>query len=79
MTAFGIYFKEIKSNFGGGKSYQKVIVLEKKQDNLIKTDSLLRSDTLTIIYENAEFVYYKDKANTKSIRKDLILGELLLK
>lgn len=76
---FSIYFKEIRPNFGGGKGYNKVLILKEKKDNLIKTDSLNRTDTLNIIYENDHFLYFKYLNTTKSLQKDLIEGEIFCK
>jgi len=79
LTLFSTYFKEIKPNLGGGKSYSKVLILKERHDNLIKTDSLMRTDTLNIIYENKNFVYYIDKKVAKSINKEFIGGEIYIK
>lgn len=79
LAIFSIYYKDIKSNFGGGQNYKKVLILKERQYNLIKTDTLMRTDTLIIIYENKDFIYYKEKENTKSIRKDIVIGEIFIK
>ena len=79
LVLFGLYFKQIKPNFGGGYIYHKVLILKDKRDNLIKTDSLKYTDTLDVIYENNEFIYIKYLKSSKSIRKDLIEGEIYVK
>lgn len=79
LLLFSLYFKQIRPNFGGGSIYHKVLILKDKRDNLIKTDSLKHSDTLDIIYENNEFIYIKYLKSSKSIRKDLIEGEIYIK
>lgn len=79
LTFFSLYFKEIKTNLGGGKTYKKILILNDKQENIIYTDSLKKTDTLTIIYESNDFIYFKDNNCTKSIRKDLISGEISIK
>jgi len=79
LILFGLYFKQIRPNFGGGSIYHKVLILKEKKDNLIKTDSLKYTDTLDVIYENNEFIYIKYLKSSKSIRKDLIEGEIYVK
>lgn len=79
LITFSIYFERINSNMGGGKNYSKVLILKDKYDNLIKTDSILQTDTLIIIYENDDYIYFKDCKNTKSINKTLVIGEIFIK
>jgi hypothetical protein len=79
LILFGFYYKEIKNTIGGGESYRKILIINSKNDNIIKTDSLCKTDTLIIIYENSDFIYYKDHLSTKSIRKDFVAGEIMIK
>lgn len=79
LVLFGLYFKQIRPNFGGGSIYHKVLILKDKRDNIIKTDSLNHSDTLDVIYENNEFIYIKYLKSSKSIRKELIEGEIYIR
>ena len=64
---------------GGGKKYKKILILNDKQENIIFTDSLMRTDTLTVIYESGDFIYFEDNNSIKSIRKVLINGEISIK
>jgi hypothetical protein len=79
LLLFSTYFKEVKVNFGGGKNYKKVLILNEKKDNLIKTDSLFHTDTLSIIYENNDFIYYKKSNSVMSLRKEIVEGEIIIK
>ena len=79
LLLFGSYFREIGSNFGGGKPYKKVLVLKEKKDYLLKTDSLFKTDTLNILYENDVYFYFKAGNITKCVKKDLIDGEIMIK
>ena len=76
---FSLYYKEIRSNFGGGQTYQKVLILKEKKENIIHTDSLFHTDTLTIIYENNDFIYFSKSNSILSLRKELVEGEILVK
>jgi len=79
MYCFSFYFNEMPLNIGGGKNYKEVLILKEKRDNILHTDSLNQSDTLTIVYETEQFVYFKSNKSIKSIRKDLIIGEICIK
>jgi len=78
LFTFSHYYSEVSVNLGGGKPYMKAFILKEKKDNLIRTDSLNKTDTLTVIYENNDCVYFRDKSFIKSIRKELIEGEICI-
>lgn len=79
LFSFSFYFNNISANLGGPQKYKKVLYLKEKEDFLIKTDPNQKTDTLTIIYENNEYIYFKENSNLKSIKRDYIAGEILIK
>jgi hypothetical protein len=79
LLLFSFYYKEIRNNFGGGKIYRKVLVLKEARSQILKTDSLFHSDTLQIPYENSEFIYFLNGKNVVGLKKELLIGEFLVK
>ena len=79
LLLFSVYFKRIKSNFGGGNPYSKILILKERKGFLIKTDSLLHTDAMKIVYEDIEFICFERTDSIMSSRKEFIAGEILFK
>ncbi|MBL7937433.1 MAG: hypothetical protein JNM51_16625 [Bacteroidia bacterium] len=78
LFLFGLSFKQIKMNIGGGQLYRKVLILEGPVKGLINVDNNFMTDTLYIIHENEKQIYFYNYGKVCCIKKDKVVGEIIV-
>lgn len=79
LFIFGLTYKHIKKNVGGGQLYKKILILEKPINGFLSVNKSLMTDTLFIIHENEKEIFFYNIGKVCSLKKSLILGEIMIK
>lgn len=80
MYTFGkIHYGNIKLEVGGGEFYKNIFFVEDKAFQLLPMCDSSFTDTLTVVYENGEDVYFIDNEKVFSLKERYVIGKISFK
>lgn len=80
MYTFGkSLYGNIKLEVGGGEFYKNIFIVEDKAFQLLPMCDNNFTDTLTVIYEDSEDVYFFDDEKVFSLKEKYVIGKISIK